>query len=380
MKQRLGEGMPTSERTESKQGTDDRHAGDPTGGGDDFGKDAAGKNDDGDHASPVRDSRPMSAGNPGRDAVVECRGVRKVFRDFWLRPRVTAVDGLDLTVQRGEVFGLLGPNGSGKSTTIKMLLGLLFPSDGEISVLGGRPGSKEVLARVGYLPEDSYLYPFLDGRETLEYFARLFGLDATERRRRASELLEMVGLPDAGLRPVQEYSKGMQRRIGLAQSLINDPELLILDEPTNGLDPIGTRQVKDVIHALRERGKTVIVTSHLLADVEEVSDRVSILYGGKQRLLGTVAELLADTGRTVIETDRLPPELVGEFQKRLEEAGIPLHRVDAPRQHLEALFLDIVRSARSEGAVTSGARETGAIAPFIGSSHGAESGEETPRS
>ena len=314
----------------------------------------------------TRPSTPGDASRGAGDTVVSCRGVKKVFRDFWLRPRVTAVRDLDLSVERGEVFGLLGPNGSGKSTTIKMLLGLLFPTEGEISLLGGSPGSNEVLARIGYLPEDSYLYPFLDGRETLEYFGRLFGLDAAERSRRASELLEMVGLPEAGLRPVQEYSKGMQRRIGLAQALVNDPELLILDEPTNGLDPIGTRQVKDVILALRERGKTVIVTSHLLADVEEVCDRVAILYGGTNRLLGTVDELLADSGRTVVETDRLDEASEAALRELLTGRGIALHRVDAPRQNLESLFLEIVRSARSEGAVTSGARETGAIASFLG--------------
>lgn len=297
--------------------------------------------------------------------MVECRGVKKVFRDFWLRPRVVAVDGLDLTIERGEVFGLLGPNGSGKSTTIKMLLGLLFPTDGKMTLLGGTPGHPSVLSRIGYLPEDSYLYPFLDGKETLEFFGRLFGLDAGERSRRAVELLEMVGLPEAGLRPVEEYSKGMQRRIGLAQALVNDPELLILDEPTNGLDPIGVRQVKDVILALKERGKTVIVTSHLLADVEEVCDRVAILYGGKRRLLGTIDHLLSDQGRTLIETDPLSDEALQSIESAVAADGGKIHTVTRPRQNLESLFLEIVTTASDEGASTAGAQETGQLASFL---------------
>jgi len=317
--------------------------------------------------------------DPARDRstsrpAVECRGLRKVFRDFWLRPRVVAVDGLDLRIEPGEVFGLLGPNGSGKSTTIKLLLGLLFPSAGELSLLGGRPGDPGVLARIGYLPEESHLYPFLDGAEILEFTGRLFGVAAPERRRRAEELLDMVGLPDVRGRPVEQYSKGMQRRIGLAQSLVNDPELLILDEPTNGLDPIGTRQVKDVIRALRDRGKTVIVTSHLLSDVEEVCDRVAILYGGRCRVVGTVDELLDRAERSLLETDRLDANAEGAIRRRCAELGIAVHRIDAPRRNLESLFLEIVRTARAEGAETSGARETGALASFLGGDRAGTSG------
>ncbi|MHC4234423.1 MAG: ABC transporter ATP-binding protein, partial [Planctomycetota bacterium] len=214
--------------------------------------------------------------------VIQTAGLTKVFKDFWRRARVEAVKDLNLEIHRGEVFGLLGPNGSGKSTTIKMLLGLLYPTRGRISVFGKAPTDVAVKSRIGFLPEDSYLYRFLNARETLEYYARLFRQASTMRRERIDRLLDMVGLTHEAKRRVGEYSKGMARRIGLAQALINDPELLILDEPTAGLDPLGTRQIKDVIRDLGQRGKTILLSSHLLADVEDVCDRVVILYGGHQ--------------------------------------------------------------------------------------------------
>ena len=178
--------------------------------------------------------------HPSTVPIVECHGLTKIFKDFWLRPRVTAVDGLDLEVRKGEIFGLLGPNGSGESTTIKILLGLLYPTRGRVAVFGKLPTDVATKARIGYLPEESYLYRFLNARETLDYFGRLFKLERRTRKQRIEMLLEMVGLEGAQRRPVGEYSKGMQRRIGLAQALINDPDLLILDEPTTGLDPLCT--------------------------------------------------------------------------------------------------------------------------------------------
>ena len=219
------------------------------------------------------------ASNP--DHVIRCARLTKVFKDFWLRDRVTAVNAIDLDVRRGEVFGLLGPNGSGKSTTIKMILGLLHPTSGVVSVFGKSPRDVSTKQNIGYLPEDSYLYRFLNARETLEYYAKLFHQDRRQRQSRIDMLLEMVGLDKVQRRPVGEYSKGMQRRIGLAQALINDPQLLILDEPTTGLDPIGTRQIKDLIVKLKDAGKTVLLCSHLLADVEDVTDRAAIMFGGK---------------------------------------------------------------------------------------------------
>lgn len=310
-------------------------------------------------------SSDSHASDPHRGLAIECRGLSKVFRDFWLRPRVTAVDDVDLTVGAGEVFGLLGPNGSGKSTCIKMILGLLFPTRGSIRVLGADPTDVKVKARIGYLPEESHLYPFLNAWETLDYYGRLLHIDRDTRRRRSEELLAMVGLEGSQQRAVGEYSKGMQRRIGLATALINDPDLLILDEPTNGLDPIGTRQVKDLVLELRRRGKTVLVTSHLLADVEEVCSRLAILYGGKIRRTGTVGELLTQDDGQVIRTESLDEATLGRLRRLLREEGKELHAVETPRHHLEELFLEIVEQARREGAVTSGARDGDGTASFL---------------
>ena len=196
---------------------------------------------------------PQSAiRNPqsGGEVVVSVRGLTKVFKDFWNRPKARAVDGVDFEVRKGEIFGLLGPNGSGKSTTIKLLLGLLNPTKGHIEVFGHSPRHVQTKARIGYLPEESYLYRYLNSRETLDFFGNLFHLSKADRDNRAEQLLEMVGLGKTQTRAVGEFSKGMQRRIGLAQALINDPDLIILDEPTAGLDPIGCREVKDLIVAL----------------------------------------------------------------------------------------------------------------------------------
>ena len=213
-----------------------------------------------------------------RPVVVSAVGLTKVFRDFWNRPKAKAVNDIDFEVREGEVVGLLGPNGSGKSTTVKMLLGLLYPTGGRLTVFGKSPRDVENKKLIGYLPEETYLYKYLTAFETLDFFASLFGLSKEERTRRCDQLLDMVGLAHARNRPVGEFSKGMARRIGLAQAMINDPAFLILDEPTSGLDPLGCREVKDLIKLLKKRGKTVIVTSHLLSDVEEVCDRIIVLY------------------------------------------------------------------------------------------------------
>ena len=225
------------------------------------------------------------------DAVIELEDVRKTFRDFWLRPTVAAVDGLSLEVRGGEVFGLLGPNGSGKSTTIKMILGLLDPSGGSVKLFGKSPRSVEARKRLGYLPELSYLHPFLTAKETLMYYAGLCGLNRKVAAERTRQLLEMVGLKDVAKRPVGGFSKGMARRVALAAALIGKPELLVLDEPTSGLDPVSTKEVKTLVKALAAGGMTVLMTSHLLADAEDICDRVMILNHGKSVAEGRVDEL-----------------------------------------------------------------------------------------
>lgn len=225
------------------------------------------------------------------DDVIALDGVCKTFRDFWLRPTVKAVDGLSLHVARGEVFGLLGPNGSGKSTTIKMILGLLAPSSGRVSLFGLPPRSVEARRRLGYLPELSYLHPFLTARETLLYYAGLCGLRRRVASDRAAQLLKMVGLQDVATRAVGGFSKGMARRLALAASLVGKPDLLVLDEPTSGLDPISTKEVKTLVKALARGGMTVLTTSHMLADAEDICDRVMIVNHGKAVAEGRVAEL-----------------------------------------------------------------------------------------
>ena len=300
------------------------------------------------------------------DLAVSAVGLTKVFSDFWMRARAVAVDGIDFEIRQHEIFGLLGPNGSGKSTTIKMILGLLRPTRGRLTVLGHAPDDVKIKSRIGYLPEESYLYRFLNPMETLDYYGKLFGLERRIRRRRCEELLEMVGLNQVGRRRVGEFSKGLARRLGLAQALVNDPDFLILDEPTSGLDPIGTRQVKDLLLELGRRGKTILLSSHLLADVEDVCDRMAVLYGGKIRASGTGNELLEDTDYTVIQTQRLRPETIVKVERLLQETeGVGIESTHAPRQKLEDLFMNIVAQARAEQLANSGALHSGKTAAFL---------------
>ncbi len=300
------------------------------------------------------------------ESILQVEQVTKVFRDFWHRPKVTAVRDLSFEVKRGEVFGLLGPNGSGKSTTIKMLLGLLHPNRGRIRVLGRSPREVKAKARVGYLPEESYLYPYLTSEETLDFYGRLFDLNRTERRQRIEQLLEMIGLQHARRRTVGEFSKGMARRIGLAQALINDPDLVILDEPTSGLDPLGCRQMKDLILNLARRGKTVLMSSHLLADVEDVCDRIIILYNGRIQAAGPVRELLEERGQTrVLLPAELPPETLQRVLSGLREALGREPELDHPRKDLEQFFLDVVAKARAAASESTGAAAGHSVATYL---------------
>lgn len=281
----------------------------------------------------------------GNEVVIQTRNLTKIYRDFWGRKKVRALNSLSLEVYKGEVFGLLGPNGSGKTTTLKLLLGLLFPTEGEISILGKPANDVTKNEKIGYLPEESYLYRFLNAEETLDFYGRLFDMPPAQRRQRSQELIKLVGLEHARRRQLKEYSKGMTRRIGLAQALINDPELIMLDEPTSGLDPISSHDVKKLIMDLKAKGKTVLMCSHLLADVQDVCDRIAILDGGELKVLGRVNELLKDQGVTQIKASRLADNVVKEVEAVLAKHGAQVLEVDHPTTNLEDLFIKTVRES-----------------------------------
>jgi len=295
---------------------------------------------------------------------IETFSLTKIFSDWWGRAKVYAVDDLNLQVHRNEVFGFLGPNGSGKTTTLKMLLGLLHPTKGKALVLGGDGADPKINAKVGFLPEESYLYRYLNARETLDFYGRLFGLPPKLRKMRIEALLDMVGLKAVANRAVGTFSKGMARRIGLAQALINDPDLLILDEPTTGLDPIGTRQIKDLIIKLAERGKTVLLCSHLLADVEDVCDRIAILYGGKIQSQGQVRDLLQQTDKRQITTDAISDATVAKIKQLVADEDAECV-VTSPMDRLETFFIRTVTAAQQQAQPTSGAVSTTKIGDFL---------------
>ena len=285
----------------------------------------------------------------GTEVVVETRKLTKIYRDFWGRQKKIALRALNLQVFRGEIFGLLGPNGSGKTTTIKLLLGLLFPTDGDALVFGQPSGEVKKNERIGYLPEESYLYRFLNAEETLDFYGRLFKLDGSVRRERAAKLIDLVGLSADKKRVLKEYSKGMRQRIGLAQALINEPELVILDEPTSGLDPLGTKWMKDLIVDLRDRGKTIIMCSHRLEDVQDICDRVAILDQGELQKLGSVKSLLEDVQRLELRAKgvQVNDELKRDLEMVLKKHGGELEFIGHPTTTLEELFLRIIAESKA---------------------------------
>jgi ABC-2 type transport system ATP-binding protein len=303
------------------------------------------------------------------DAAVETRNLTKIYRDFWGRDKVRALTGLDLTINRGEVFGLLGPNGSGKSTTIKLLLGLIFPTRGSARVLGHPAGDTAVNEKIGFLPEESYLYRFLNGEEILRFYGKLFKIDRKTLNKRVPMLLDTVGLDaKSRKRKLREYSKGMARRIGLAQAMINDPDLILLDEPTTGLDPIGTREMKDLILSLKAQGKTVLLCSHLLADVQDVCDRITILFRGQMMELAKgpqgeplgiapVRDVLQVKDVSTVEARGMNEQQIEELRKFIQQMGVSDAQITHPTTTLEDLFMRIVRENTRPGESTVGSRQ-----------------------
>jgi ABC-2 type transport system ATP-binding protein len=299
-----------------------------------------------------------------KDNAIETFSLTKVFPDWWGRAKVIAVEDLNLKIKPNEVYGLLGPNGSGKTTTLKMLLSLLHPTKGKAFILGGSSRDTRISSRVGYLPEESYLYKYLSARETLDFFGRIFGLPRAVRKTRIESLLDMVGLSGMANRAVGTYSKGMARRIGLAQALINDPEVLILDEPTSGMDPLGTRQMKDLIVELASRGKTVLLCSHLLADVEDVCDRIGIMYGGRMQVEGTVGSLLKRTNTQQITTGAISESAMDNIRQIITAEQQDCN-ISEPMDKLEDFFIRTVTAAQKQQQPTSGAVNTARVEGFL---------------
>jgi ABC-2 type transport system ATP-binding protein len=296
-----------------------------------------------------------SVADPGIPAM-ETVALTKVYPGFWKSQSVTALSGLNLAVKRGEIYGLLGPNGSGKTTTIKLLLGLINPTVGSASVLGKPAGDQVSRRNIGYLPEETYLYRFLNARQTLDFYARLFNMNRAQRARAVEFYLDFVGL-DASVRRrrIGTYSKGQARRVGLAQALLNNPELVILDEPTSGLDPLGTLEMKNLIKELKRAGKTVLLSSHNLSDVEDVCDRICILYRGKLEVEGSIDQLLEVKDVFKVEARNVPAELQRRMVEMLQAAGVQEITPGVQKSRLEDLFKRMVLEKRAaERAVTGG--------------------------
>ncbi|MES2693458.1 MAG: ABC transporter ATP-binding protein [Verrucomicrobiota bacterium] len=275
-------------------------------------------------------------------AALEVRGLVKDFAVGLRGVKLRAVDHVTLRVAQGEIYGLLGPNGSGKSTTIKMLLGLLEPTEGACSIFGIASGRVEARRDVGYLPESPYFYRHLTGRELVRFYGRMCGLGAPRLKPRVAEVLAIVGLSEAADRRVGTYSKGMLQRVGLAQAMVHDPRLLILDEPTAGVDPVGSAAISELILKLKQEGKTILITSHLLGQIEDICDRVAILDRGKLIVEGSVQELVGRTDRQALVIEALPENELADLRAWLAARGRTLEAVETPRSRLDRVFLERV--------------------------------------
>jgi ABC-2 type transport system ATP-binding protein len=298
--------------------------------------------------------------------VISATDLTKVFSDFWGRNKVRAVSNLNIAIPQGRIYGLLGPNGSGKSTIMKLILGLLHPTSGNISVMGKSPKHVATRRLIGYLPEESQLYQHLTATETLHFYGKLFGIKKSELHLRTEQLIEMVGLSHAADRPIEKFSKGMTRRIGLAQALINDPDLLILDEPTAGLDPIGCRQVKDLLKALSNRGKTVVISSHLLADMEDVCDRIMLLHNGYSLAEGNISDLLTKENSIRFTFNDISSQQLKTINSAINTIKEIRPEIDTPQTDLENFFIKTISNAAKENSqAPSGVTGTTKLAPFI---------------
>jgi ABC-2 type transport system ATP-binding protein len=294
----------------------------------------------------------VAAPAPTSAAAVPALELRGLVKDFAVGLRglkLRAVDHLDLRIEAGQVYGLLGPNGSGKSTTIKLILGLLEPTAGESAIFGVPSGRVEARCDVGYLPESPYFYRHLTGRELVHFYGRMCGLPRAGLAERVSEVVATVGLSEAADRRVGTYSKGMLQRIGLAQALVHDPRLLILDEPTAGVDPVGSAAIADLILQLKRKGKTVLITSHLLGQIEDICDRVAILDRGRLMVEGSMQELVGRKGRQALVVDTLSPADQADLAAWLASRGHTLEGVETVHRRLDQVFLDHVGRREREG-------------------------------
>lgn len=280
------------------------------------------------------------------DSAISVQNLTKDFRVGLRGLKLRAVDHLSLEIPRGQVFGLLGPNGCGKSTTLKIVLGLVPATAGTISILGFPSATSAARLRTGFLPEAPYFHKFLTGRELVQYCARLSGVPADKVGEAVEASLELAAMTEAASRPIGTYSKGMLQRIGLAQAIVHDPELVILDEPTAGVDPVGSAAIGRMIHAMRAKGKTIVLCSHLLGQVEQVCDRVAIMDRGRLVLEGRVDEVLAQRDRHVITVEGLTPAARAAAEAALAAHAAKVTSITHPRRSLEELFRELVTGSR----------------------------------